>query len=72
MLMLNIFNTNTYSTSGFSKIIMNVLIEQVLLPAYPGRQTQVNVVTPSTHIAPFLHGSGLQSSISENIRYNKK
>ena len=68
MVMLNIFNTNTYSTSGFSKKIMNVLIAQ-MWPVYPVRQTQVNVLTPSTQIAPFWHGSGLQSSISGNKRY---
>ena len=50
----------------------NELIAQVWT-VYPGGHTQLNVLTPSTHDAPFWHGSRLQSSLSEVRKtYNVK
>ena len=65
--MLNILDIT--SIFFLLKTKCNLLIAH-MRPVYPGRHTQVKVLTPSTHVAPFWHGSGLQSSISGNKRYN--
>ena len=44
--------------------VWNLLVSQ-LLPVYPALQSQRWLPTRSTHVAPFWHGSGAQSFMSE-------
>ena len=43
---------------------MNILISHVI-PVNPVTQSHVTVLIPSIHWPPFLHASGMQSSISD-------